>query len=500
MKRKILCLPIILAGTMACSQMENSKTIENNAKQIDTVQFNAIHAKYKEGSLAHRRFKHADIDALVQMKKQNRILDVKKVGESVEGRVIYELEYGQGHKQVMLWSQMHGDEPTATMALFDIFNFLEGSEDGYDSLRSLIKDNLHLHFIPMLNPDGAERYTRRNAQSIDLNRDARAGQTVEGKLLKERAKEIQPKYGFNLHDQNIYYNVPNTKNPVTISLLAPAYNYEREVNEVRKGAMQIIVGMNEVLQQYVPQAVAKYDDAHTPRGFGDNFQGWGASTVLIESGGLKGDPEKQEIRKLNFIIILNALLQISQDSYKQYDAQSYEDIPFNASQLHDVVIRNIAVETESVPLLTDLAVRRSEFTVGSDYYVRGRVEDIGDLQESFGYDEIDVKGMNFIPGKVSPNAVTSVASLSQEEIYELLKKGFCAVRVIERGAEEADALHNLPIHVFSKQNFYPTTKLALGGTANFFIGKGDEIRYAVLNGYLIDLERPSEGVYKNRIH
>src|SRR5690606_19599004 len=112
--------------------------------------------------------------------------------------------------------------------------------------------------------DGAERFARRNAQHIDLNRDARDGQTVEGALLKRMAREIQPRYGFNLHDQNIYYNVPNTKNPVTISLLAPAYNHEREVNDVRRGAMQLIVGMNNILQQYVPDAVAKYDDTHTP--------------------------------------------------------------------------------------------------------------------------------------------------------------------------------------------------------------------------------------------
>src|SRR5690606_9102602 len=171
-------------------------------------------------------------------------------------------------------------------ALFDLFNFLEGDDPQFDSVRNLLKENLNIHFIPMLNPDGAERFLRRNAQSIDLNRDARATQTVEGKLLKSRAMDVKPAYGFNLHDQNIYYNVPGTKNPVTISLLAPAFNPEREINEVREGAMQIIVGMNRILQSYIPDGVAKYDDTYTPRGFGDNFQTWGASTVLIESGGL----------------------------------------------------------------------------------------------------------------------------------------------------------------------------------------------------------------------
>src|SRR5690606_7078260 len=126
-------------------------------------------------------------------------------------------------------------------------------------------------------------------------------------LLRARAQAIKPQYGFNLHDQNIYYNVPGTKNPVSISLLAPAFNEPREINPVRENAMKIAAGMNDILQKYIPDAVAKYDDTYTPRGFGDNFQSWDASTVLIESGGMKGDPEKQQIRKLNFIIILNAL-------------------------------------------------------------------------------------------------------------------------------------------------------------------------------------------------
>jgi hypothetical protein len=95
--------------------------------------------------------------------------------------------------------------------------------------------------------------------------------------------------------------VPETQNPVTISLLAPAYNPERDINETRGNAMKLIAGIQQMVQQYVPDAVAKYDDTHSPRGFGDNFQNWGASTVLIESGGLKGDVEKQQIRKLNFI-------------------------------------------------------------------------------------------------------------------------------------------------------------------------------------------------------
>lgn len=492
----------LLAATTCSNPFSGSSNGNIPGYNLDTAQMNKIHSTYKESALFSRRFKHKDVDSLLQLHKKSNVFKISEIGKSVEGRSINELEYGNGDKKVMLWSQMHGDEPTATMALFDLFNFLEGKDDGFDSVRTLLKDQLNIHFIPMLNPDGAERYLRRNAQSIDLNRDARAGQTVEGALLKARAKEIKPRYGFNLHDQNIYYNVPGTKNPVTISLLAPAYNTEREINEVREGAMQIIVGMNKVLQQYIPDAVAKYDDTYTPRGFGDNFQSWGASTVLIESGGLKGDPEKQEIRKLNFVIILNALMEIAQGTYENYDAKGYEDIPFNASNMHDIVIRGLEFGSDSIPLKSDIAIRRGETTDGRDFFVRGRVEDIGDLPESFGYDEVDGNGLKFIQGKIAEKPVPTLESVTPEIAYDLLKKGYMGVQVTTLKPEQASMLHNLPIHIFGTQAFAATPFLDLGGTANFYIGDSNgTLKYAVLNGYLIDLSKPlSEvGLLKNRV-
>lgn len=492
----------LLAATTCSNPFSGSSNGNIPGYNLDTAQMNKIHSTYKESGLVSRRFKHKDIDSLLQLHKKSNVFKITEIGKSVEGRSINELEYGNGDKKVMLWSQMHGDEPTATMALFDLFNFIEGKDDGFDSVRTLLKEKLNIHFIPMLNPDGAERYLRRNAQSIDLNRDARANQTVEGALLKSRAKEIQPRYGFNLHDQNIYYNVPGTKNPVTISLLAPAYNTEREINEVREGAMQIIVGMNKVLQQYIPDAVAKYDDTYTPRGFGDNFQSWGASTVLIESGGLKGDPEKQEIRKLNFVIILNALMEIAQGTYENYDAKGYEDIPFNASNMHDIVIRGLEFGSDSIPLKSDIAIRRGETTDGRDFFVRGRVEDIGDLPESFGYDEVDGNGLKFIQGKIAEKPVPTLESITPEIAYDLLKKGYMGVQVTTLKPEQASMLHNLPIHIFGTQAFAATPFIDLGGTANFYIGDSNgNLKYAILNGYLIDLSKPlSEvGLLKNRV-
>lgn len=39
---------------------------------------------------------------------------------------------------------------------------------------------------------------------------------------------------FNLHDQRTIFNVGQTAKPATLSFLAPSYNVEEDVNEVRE--------------------------------------------------------------------------------------------------------------------------------------------------------------------------------------------------------------------------------------------------------------------------
>jgi len=472
------------------------------SQQIDYVPDTAMLANayetYREPTITNRRFKHADIEPLILKRKGGDVFEVSQLGVSVLKKPIYQLRYGSGPKKVMMWSQMHGNEPTATMALMDLFNFLEAEGDGLDSIRSLLRERTSLYFIPMLNPDGADVYTRRNAMDIDINRDARAGETAEGKLLISAAKTVQPDYGFNLHDMHIYYNVPGTSNPVTVALLAPAYNQQREINDVRGDAMRIAAGINRILQGYVPNGVAKYDDTYSPRAFGDNFQTWGARTVLIESGGYPGDPEKQFIRKLNFIVLLNALIEIAQGSYTQYEVAEYEAMPFSESKLSDLVLRNVGVSRDSLHYKVDLSIVRNEVTETGDYrtfYVQGRISDVGDLKEQLGYAELDATGYHFMPGKVYPTAFSTIDQLTRDRAIELLREGYAAVRVTN---QPKNRLHTLPIGVFNTRA--PSISGPnLGSAANFFIAKDNVPVYAVINGYLIDLAETPDETFKNYV-
>ncbi len=476
-------ITFIFMGICFVNCAASSSTIKNS--QADIIMLEKAYQQYKEEKLTHRRFKHRDVEALIQTHQKNGLLGVQEIGKSVQNRSIYKLSFGEGQKKIMLWSQMHGNEPTATMALFDLFNFLSGTNDGFDSIRNLIRQETSIHFIPMLNPDGAELYVRRNALDIDLNRDARATATPEGALLKKMADEFQPHYGFNLHDQNIYYNIPGTATPVTIALLAPAYNEARELNPGREKAVKIAAGMNHLLQQLIPNAVARYDDTYTPRGFGDNFQAWGTSTVLIESGGYKGDPEKQYIRALNFKMILNAFLEIATGAYEQHAVQDYEHIPLNDNKLFDVLVRGAKIPYgDGQYFLADIGINRDEITMDTTFAVRSRIADLGDLKDHFGYDEINEDGLEFVQGKVYPTLFRSAASISREKALELLQAGYIAAQINHLPPDFKS--HEFPLLLFTQRR--PTLEFPkTGRDASFFLAKDGQLKYAIVNGQLIRL-------------
>lgn len=349
-----------------------------------------LHPAYKEQTLSLRRFKHQDIQLLID----NSGFETEVLGYSYEGRVIRKIKAGSGKLKVMLWSQMHGDEATATMAIFDLINFLKAKDDGQDELREEILSRLELHFIPMLNPDGAQRFQRRTAQGIDMNRDALALQCPESRILKQQIQDIKPEIAFNLHDQAIYYAAGDGPQQAAVSFLATAFNKAREWNEVRKKSMQLIGMMNDELQKIIPGKVGRFSDEFEPRAFGDNIQKWGSSLILIESGGYGDDTEKQYIRSLNFHIILKAFESIINESYKNFTLNDYEAIPENNRIFLDLKIENLTMKNDSGDYKIDIGILREEKNNedATDFSYSSVIEELGDLSVFYGIKTLDAEG------------------------------------------------------------------------------------------------------------
>lgn len=444
--------------------------------------------RYRESAIRDRRFKHAELTPLILRLPSLGGFEVKERGRSFEGRPIYQVKYGNGPVKVLLWSQMHGDEPTATMAMLDLFNFL-AANDEFNDVRNLLKEELTLYFLPMLNPDGAEKYERRNAQEIDINRDAVRLQTPEGRLLKAVRDEIGADWGFNLHDQSRYNSVGLSPGEATFAFLAPAFDSSKSVNENRKNAMQLIVGMNRWLQQYIPGQVARFDDTFEPRAFGDNMQRWGTRTILIECGGLDGDPEKQKIRKLHFGMLALALESIARQSFKEHSVQSYNHIAYNNRRMFDLLIREALLEEKGKSYVVDLGFHRNEHAYDSHrrFYYSASIADLGDLSTHNGYEELLAAGYVIEPGKTYPSTLASLAALEKMDFSDLHRKGFTDIRV--QSLPQKAAMDDLPFRLHASNGRISPNEIRLNRNPSFFLVRNGVREYVVVNGLLHPVNR-----------
>ena len=284
---------------------------------------------------------------------------LETVGHSAEGRPIPLVSFGTGPRRVLMWSQMHGDKPTATLALLDVLSVLHRLSDRPEIAE--ISRNVTCKAILMLNPDGAERFQRRTGQSIDLNRDAGRLITPEARLLKKVRDDFDAEFGFNLHDQDPRYTVGASNQVTTIALLAPAFDSAKSDNPVRIRAKKVAAELVAMLNPFIGGHLARYDDAYDGRSFGDSMQRWGTSTVLIESGGAIGDPEKESIRKLNAVMLLGALHSIATGDFERADLGLYETLPYNSKNLYDRIIEGVTVTFDGTePVVADLGVNLRE--------------------------------------------------------------------------------------------------------------------------------------------
>ncbi len=322
---------------------------------------------------------------------------VDEEGVSSEGRAIPLLLLGNGPKTVLLWSQMHGDEPTATVALLDVLEYLGATREA-PATKALLS-SLTLAVVPMLNPDGTERTRRTNAQGIDINRDASRLQTPEGRFLKSVRDRLKPAVGFNLHNQG-----PNTLAgaggpQAAIALLAVPFDEGYSENEGRRTTKRMAVLVRDLLAPYAPGRVSRYDTEYTERAFGDSLTRWGTPTLLIESGGfaVAGAEEASALVRLNFVAILGTLAALGDGSIASVDPARYDAIPLNVrDRLFDVVVRHATVIGGGglPPYLADvgwnLPVTRPGFTGMAVGRMRGgAVLDVGDLETYRGKTEIE---------------------------------------------------------------------------------------------------------------
>ena len=340
---------------------------------------------YKEQSITGRYVTHQHIEPI--LKQLGKDFTLELLGNSVNNKPIHLVSWGNGPIKILIWSQMHGNETTTTKALLDLFNFLKDSE-----VSIKLFENLTLHIIPILNPDGAMHYTRENANNVDLNRDFLNLSQPESQLLMQLYTKLQPDFCFNLHDQRTIFGVGETGMPATVSFLSPAADNGRSFNSSRKKAVSVIMSMNSLLQKEIPGQIGRFDDSYNRNCSGDTFQTLNTPTILFEAGHYPNDYEREVTRKFIFYALLEGCRVVNENVIVGNKIEDYLNIPQNNSCFFDFVYRNVRFCYENSNLISNFAVHFSEVLKDHHIVFEARIAEVGVLDKKMGHNEFQLDG------------------------------------------------------------------------------------------------------------
>ncbi|WP_185876818.1 M14 family zinc carboxypeptidase [Blattabacterium cuenoti] len=358
---------------------------------IESICYNYESFKDRSINSSTKIFNYYNLLKLIE--KYKNIYSINPIGLSVEKRIIFQIKWGIGKIKVFIWSQMHGNETTGTKSMFDIFHFFLKYKNHH--LVKFFFKNLTILYIPMLNPDGSEKFQRRNAINIDLNRDAIRLQSPEMKILFNEIDKHKPNVLFNLHDQRSIYNVGDEFfNPAILSFLSPTIPVKGNNDFLcRKKSMGIIYFITKEINKVLPKigAIGRFSDKFYPTATGDTLQKIGYPCVLFEAGNYPKDLQKKKIRKYNVLSILAGFYFIScQKNNLEKDYSYYFSIPKNKDILLDKIYRKVKVRKNNYRFLIDIGIMNfEEFNIHEkNISIISKIVDIGDLSNFFTYNEL----------------------------------------------------------------------------------------------------------------
>lgn len=350
------------------------------------MDFEAIFSRYTRTEIAGRYITNNSIKPLLD--NLSNTFCVATAGYSVQDKPIYSVIVGNGKIKIFMWSQMHGNEATTTKAIIDFLYFLESDDDFAPAL----KEHFTFYILPIVNPDGAVLYTRENANQVDLNRDSVNLSQPESKVLRKAFEEFAPHYCYNMHDQRTIFGAGDTGMPATVSFLAPSYNEEREINDVRQKAINVITAMNSTLQKYIPGQVGRFDDGFNINCIGDMFQSLNVPTILFEAGHYKDDYNREVSRKYIFIALLSGFKAIYENVIVVNKNHEYFDIPQNKINFYDIKYKNVKINYENKQIITNFASHYKEVLFENSIIFCAFIREMGDLAGLRGHVEYDCKG------------------------------------------------------------------------------------------------------------
>lgn len=362
-------------------------------------------------------------------------LGLAQAGLSSEGRALHTIRFGaRGGKRVFIWARQHGNEPDCTAGLCMALAELVLQADA--PLSRFLRERLDIGILPMVNPDGVARFTRENAQGIDINRDAVATATPEGRTLREIFEQFRPQYCFNLHDMSPRKATAEGR-LTALSFQAGPFDATDSDNEVRLRAKALCARMFETASGHAPGHFARYRADYMHRAFGDSMMRWGVSSVLIEAGGWSGEDGDTFVRRLFALALLRGLHAIAAaEDDPATAAAAYEAIPFDTDgRFADRLLRGTMVHAGfgRPPFRADIHIDCLDAAPRANAPVRntGTIANLGDLEDQKAKESIDGAGQIAMPGFVvfAPTMRGSGNGIGESDAKALLRAGITTVAV-----------------------------------------------------------------------
>ena len=378
------------------------------------MNYNEVYISNMNNNLSGRYITLDKIEPILNHLNTNNQLEI--IGYSVLQKPIYSYTIGTGNIKILMWSQMHGNEGTTTKAIFDFLNVLHSESE----LSKKFLENITFCIIPMLNPDGAELYTRENANNIDLNRDFKELSEPESNILMKVFNAFHPNFCYNMHDQRTIHGIAEYKLPATVSFLAPSFNVACEFNQNRSEAAYIIGEIFKELSKFIPNQIGRFDDAYNENCAGDTFQRLGVPTMLFEAGHFQDDYSREKTRKYIFISILISFETILKNDYKSQEISNYMRIPQNSITFYDIICRNVKIIMDDKEKIVNFALQFDEVIGNNDINFVARLAKLNDLESDCGHLEFDANFSTLNNRNMSFPEIDEIVNFSIGENFNII--------------------------------------------------------------------------------
>jgi len=143
-----------------------------------------------------RTITYAEMETFLQGIDGRGPIRVTVEGRTAEGRAVYLAHATRGGNpsfRVLFYAQQHGDEVSGKDALLYLLREIANRPERLPA-------GIDLWILPMMNPDGAERGTRRNAAGADLNRDHILLEQPETQALHRVVRRVRPHLAVDCHE------------------------------------------------------------------------------------------------------------------------------------------------------------------------------------------------------------------------------------------------------------------------------------------------------------